>query len=55
MGFNMMVQTQNAAGLQDLQLFLVWDVMLQEVLRGTMDVGLPGCVLSVGKHTNLPL
>lgn len=36
MGFNMMVQSQNAAGLQNLQLFLVWDVMVQEALRGTM-------------------
>lgn len=43
------------AGLQDLQLFLVWDVMVQEALGGAMGVGLPDCVFSVGKHTNLPL
>lgn len=42
-----MVLTQNAAGLQDLQLPLIWDVLVQEAFRDH--------VLSVGKQTNLPL
>lgn len=50
MGVNMMVQTQNAAGLQDL---LVWDVMVQEPLGGTMDVDLPVCFLWGARQISL--
>lgn len=56
MGSNTVVQTQNVAGLQDLQLLLA---CLGRVggrgAQGTRHVGLPHRMVSVGKHTNIPL
>lgn len=56
MGLNMVVQTQNVAGLQDLQLLLA---CLGHVgargAQGTTHAGLPHRVVSMGKHTNIPL